>query len=1352
MDQMFNQSFLKYCFIIGMYNLVIPLNFLHAQTFERIETVAGLGVLEKNNGVAVADYDGDNDLDLFVVAREKDEKSVSGSHSRLFKNNNDGTFTDETDMSGLINLFTAEEQAATYSGLSGFKHGAFWGDYDNDGFPDLFLTNTNKIQLFHNKKDGTFEEVTNSAGFQKYNECLNTGATWFDYNNDGYLDIYLTIWSTTCGDNRLYKNNRNGTFSDVSDLFQGAEKKLSYQSIPFDFNDDGWLDLYVANDYSSQTNDLFINNQGKGFIEQASLYGLDHSKDDMGIAIGDYNNDGFFDIFITAIQENALYTNPVSNKYTNIATDLGIDKAGWAWDAAFSDFDLDGDEDLFVVNGFAYGGTASDNNKYFENLHTNGQKKFIDSSAKTNLGDLTISVGEAVFDYDNDGDLDVFVTNNDRPSYFYENKIKDIAEQKTDIHWLKIALQGTISNRDAIGTKITITTDKGSLHRYYTGTGFLSQSLKPVHFGLGNANEITELKITWPSGLVETYKNIPSDITIAAKEGEGYKILQLEPSKKLYGCTDPNSCNYNPYAKTSSGQCLFLESNTISGKTNALFNSIETYSYPLSNLSTAKWQVAGGIILEETTRGVIKVQWKTESQGSISLIENNGYCSSQKVELIVNLSKEPVVVTDVKLSVARLWNEALLQAIRKDLARPTVHARNLFHTSMAMYDAWAVYDKQAETYILGKEVNGFSNTFTGFISAENIEDSRNKAISFAVYRLLSYRFKNSPNKIITQENFDSLMTKLGYDKSNTSTDYSSGDGAALGNYIAQTVINYGLVDGSNEVNQYKNIFYQPVNPPLSLADPGNTISSIDPNRWEPLSFNTFIDQSGNLIPGSTPSFLSPEWGNVFPFSLDEKDKKIFNRSGNTFTVYNDPGAPPYLNTKANSKESDFYKWAFTLVSKWSSHLDPKDGVRWDISPKSMGNIKIKFPKEFSEYANFYKEIEGGDIGMGRSINPYTKKAYEEQKVFRGDYTRVLAEFWADGPNSETPPGHWFSILNYVSDNKLLQKKINGKGDVLSNLEWDIKSYFILGGAMHDCAIAAWGIKGWYDYTRPISAIRYMASKGQSSNPSLANYDVAGIPLQTGFVEVIKENDPLVGINKENLGKIKLFCWKGHEFIKDPKVDQASVGWVLAQNWWPYQRPTFVTPPFAGYISGHSTYSRAGAEVMTLLTGDAYFPGGYGEFIARKNEFLVFEEGPSEDVKLQWATYRDASDQCSLSRIWGGIHPPIDDIPGRVIGEKIGNEAFQFSVQYFNGKLNPSTINISEVLIYPNPVLNELTVDTKKEGGSKKIRLYDMQGKLILDTVVSGTISKINLESLSKGIYLINISNEKINMVKLIMKL
>ena len=431
---------------------------------------------------------------------------------------------------------------------------------------------------------------------------------------------------------------------------------------------------------------------------------------------------------------------------------------------------------------------------------------------------------------------------------------------------------------------------------------------------------------------------------------------------------------------------------------------------------------------------------------------------------------------------------------------------------------------------------------------------------------------------------------------------------------------------------------------------------------KPISLTQFIDQAGNPIL-SEPEFLSPEWGQVAPFALTDADKSSYTRDGFDYQVYFDPGMPPTFSGPLSAE----YKWGFALVATWSSHLDQTDGVMVDISPASLGNIQ-QLPANPAEYPQFYDFHAGGDASTGYDSNPATGAPYDPQMVPRGDYARVLAEFWADGPDSETPPGHWFVILNEVSDHPNLVKRFAGAGPELGPLEWDVKAYFALGGAMHDSAIAAWGIKGWYDYIRPLSAIRAMADRGQSSDPGLPSYHVDGIPLKPGYIELVQAGDPLAGAANENVDKIKLYAWRGPDYIGNPQIDQAGVGWILAENWWPYQRPTFVTPPFAGYVSGHSTYSRAGAEVLTALTGDPYFPGGMSEFEIAANEFLVFEEGPSVDMTLQWATYRDASDQCSLSRIWGGIHPPADDIPGRVIGEQIGIRAFDLAADYFFGTL------------------------------------------------------------------------------------
>ena len=1321
---------------IGMFLLVLTIfcNPVLSQTFERMETVSGFEMAQENNGVAVADYDNDLDLDIFIVAKAKDENGSEITHSQLYRNNNDGSFTNVTVESGIVNLFRESEPGDEFFGLDGFKFGAFWGDYDNDGYPDIFFTHTFKLQLFHNEGDGTFVDVTDNAGFQEPNNCRNTGATWFDYDNDGFLDIYVSDWNE-CDSNTLYKNNGNGIFLDVTEItqIQAQNERASYTALPFDINEDSWMDLYITNDFD-QPNDLFINNNGTTFTQQAQAYGLDSSADDMGITVGDYNNDGFFDIFITAIDKNILYTNNGDNTFTDLAAEKDVNNTGWAWGTRFADFDLDGDEDLFVVNGYDFETRESENNVYFKNMHVEGQDTFVDASSQTNLGDLTISVEAVDFDYDNDGDLDLFVTNSNGPSFFYENKTLNF-DQTSPLGWFKVSLEGTISNRDAIGTKLSLETTNGTFSRYYSGVGFLSQSLQAVHFGLNETSEINQLTITWPSGLVEVHQNLDRNTYIKAIEGEGYEIVDIQPSIKIYGCTDPNSCSYNPDATLNDGSCTYLPSNNISGASTSSFFKTETYNYPISNTSQNTWQVTNGEILEGQGTSSITVRWEFEESGLVTVTESNDECSSLPVNLEVQLS-----IADIpeNISIARLWNEMLLEAIRNDFARPTVHARNLFHSSIAMYDAWAIYDNEARPYLIGNSVHGFSSELLEFIPTESIAKSRRKAMSYAMFVLLKYRFQNSPDVDKTFQKLDFLMAQLGYDTSYIPIEYKFGNAAALGNYIAQTIIEYGSIDNSREATDYDNAFYEPVNEAMAPANPGNA-PLIDPNRWQPLILETFIDQSGNVIEGTTPEFLSPEWGSVLPFALTEDERTTEIRDGNTYTLYHDPSAPPYLNTNSPTSSSEAYKWGFSLVSAWGGHNDPTDGVFWDISPNSIGNLEIStFPNTFEDYPNFYNFDEGGDPSPGHAINPKTNVPYESQIVPRGDYTRVLAEFWADGPESETPPGHWFTILNYVNDNPLLEKKLGGEGDSLDNLEWDVKSYFILGGAMHDAAVSAWGIKGWYDYIRPISAIRYMTDLGQSTNPSLSNYHLGGIPLRPGFVEIVTEGDPLAGALNEHVGKIKIYTWKGPDYIDDPSTDQAGAGWILAQDWWPYQRPTFVTPPFAGYVSGHSTYSRAAAEVLTALTGDPYFPGGLGEFIAKQNEFLVFEEGPSVDIKLQWATYRDASDQCSLSRIWGGIHPPADDIPGRKIGELIGKEAFSFAVPYFSGK--NSEINYSERFIFPNPTNNASIYVTNTEA-NESFKLFDLLGrqiKLIEKTYNEET--RVTLlrfsEGTAKGVYIL----------------
>ena len=615
-------------------------------------------------------------------------------------------------------------------------------------------------------------------------------------------------------------------------------------------------------------------------------------------------------------------------------------------------------------------------------------------------------------------------------------------------------------------------------------------------------------------------------------------------------------------------------------------------------------------------------------------------------------STAPLLADPANWSVARQWNELMLEAIRHDLARPTIHARNLYHVSAAMWDAWAAYDPHAKP-VLNHEHLGTINPLA----------DRNEAISYAAYRILSWRFKNSPGAVNALASFDAKMAALGYDKNFTST--AGNSPAALGNRIAEAYINFGLSDNSNEANGYKSLFYEPVNEPLVPSLPGNPTIT-DPNRWQPLALDFFVDQGGNVILGGYPPFLSPEWGKVKPFALPQSALTVYQRDGNDYWVYHDPGPPPQIGGVGDDK----YKSGFEKVVLWSGLLDPTDGTMIDISPAAKGNNDL-----------------GTNNGHGYDVNPVTGQPYAHQIVPAGDYYRVLAEFWADGPTSETPPGHWFTIANYVSDHPLVSKRFGGKGPVLDDLEWDVKIYLALGGALHDVAVTVWGMKGWYDYVRPVSAIRYMCDQGQSSDPQGPSYDPDGIHLYPGQIEVITaetaapggRHHHLAGNQNQHIGKIAVRAWRGSTFIGNPATDTAGVDWIRCEDWVPYQRPSFVTPPFAGFVSGHSTFSRAAATIMTRFTGNEFFPGGLGEFNAPQDQYLVFEDGPSVDVKLQWAKYTDAADECSLSRIYGGIHPTQDDIPGRLMAVDIAKDAFILARQLygFSAQSNRATFQVSK---------------------------------------------------------------------------
>lgn len=579
-------------------------------------------------------------------------------------------------------------------------------------------------------------------------------------------------------------------------------------------------------------------------------------------------------------------------------------------------------------------------------------------------------------------------------------------------------------------------------------------------------------------------------------------------------------------------------------------------------------------------------------------------------------------------SVARVWDEALLEAIRRDTPRPTVHARNLFHLSVAMWDTWVAYMGSGEPYLA-----------TETPTPVDVEAEANEAISHAAYRLLSHRFSASVAAYTAQANFDYWMLVLGYDPDD---DGVVGDSpAAVGNRIADEVIAEGLVDGSNEAGSYvDNVTgYVPLNQPLIVDLRGATMSN--PNNWQPLSLSVTIAQNGTPIPSNTQTFLGSHWGDVLPFALERATPD---------DVYDDPGPPPYL---GGVGDADF-KAAVLDIIRRSSYLDGTDATMIDVSPGARGNNPL-----------------GTNDGTGHVLNPVTGMPYASNMVRRADWARLTAEFWADGPNSETPPGHWNTLANEVSYSPGFSRQIGGAGPVLDQLEWDVKLYLALNGALHDAAVACWDAKYKYDYVRPISMVRYMAGRGQSSNPMTISYDPEGLPLEADLVEVITPATTGTGQKHAHLrsfeGDIAIRAWTG--VPADRENDIGGVEWILGEDWVPYQLPTFVTPAFAAYTSGHSTFSRSAAEVLTSMTGSAFFPGGLKEDYHPIGS-LSFEAGPVADVTLQWATYYDAADDAGNSRLWGGIHVQADDFGGRNMGYQIGLDAFGLAEQYWNGTVPP----------------------------------------------------------------------------------
>ena len=610
-------------------------------------------------------------------------------------------------------------------------------------------------------------------------------------------------------------------------------------------------------------------------------------------------------------------------------------------------------------------------------------------------------------------------------------------------------------------------------------------------------------------------------------------------------------------------------------------------------------------------------------------------------------------------SVARVWNERALAAIRADTPHPPAQARNLFSLSVCMYDAWAAYDTNGAV--------GYA--YRGKHTVADVAIARREAISYAAYRILKERHFYSRTATNTLAADDAQMTALGYDTNNISRDTSTP--AGVGNSVYDAVSAWFINDGARQTNGTQSAPYPDypssqggyvyINPPLATSLPGITDGQdpphtiVDINHWQRLRVVNAVDQNG-FPQGPLQSYLGAQWLGVRPFALARLDAT---------KPWIDPGPPPYFGGASHAE----FRSNLVEVIRYSSQLTPDDGVMLDISPASQGNNSL-----------------GTNDGRGRGVNPSTGQPYPPNMAKRGDFARALTEFWADGPTSETPPGHWNVMANDVSDHALTVKRIGGTGPVVDELEWDVKLYFALNAALHEAACAAWSVKRYYDGWRPMSGIRYMGGLGQCSDPALPRYHTNGLPLITNLIELVTTNTVASGRHPGlTPGKIAVLCWPGET---PQRTNANGVHFLHVESWTTYQRTNFVTPAFPGYISGHSTFSRSAAELMSAITGSPFFPGGIASYTITN---LLNEKGPSEPVTLQWATYFDAADQVGISRIWGGIHPPADDFAGRRVGAQCGQGAWNLARTYWDGSVTNTPITLA--LRALDPVRNEIRFNT-----------------------------------------------------------